>query len=186
MTAPPPGADQPAPTPWQQAQALYDAGKTHVEIRAALAAANVDAESIGVLLNSLPDAVMPSALPEAKLDLGVNPLAPGLFSVFELGLTGNPRITGRYWLVFGGVLGALTGLFMLVTALGTPRQKKPVTPRCSPHSTSCLGWGWCWPSPRSPEVSPCGRRPSPFAASNFICALIEKGTPDAKTTHARL
>ncbi len=105
-------------TPWQHAMALHSEGKTPAEIRAALTHAQLDPESVAVLLNALPDSRMPSVMPEAKLDLGVNPLAPRLFSIFELGLSGDPKTIGLYWLVFGGVLSVLLGVFMLLSVMG--------------------------------------------------------------------
>lgn len=119
MTPPPAGADpgRTPRSPWEHALELHTAGKTSVEIAAALAEAQLDAESIAVLINALPNARMPQALPEAKLDLGVNPLAPGLFSIFELGLQGSPRLIGLYWLAFGGGLAGVVGIFMLLSLL---------------------------------------------------------------------
>jgi len=124
MTPLPAGADPgpPARTPWEHALELHTAGKTSSEISAALSEAQLDAESIAVLINALPNGPMPHALPEANLDLGVNPLAPGLFSIFELGLNGPPRVTGLYWLAFGGGLAGVLGVFMLLSLLGDPES----------------------------------------------------------------
>ena len=106
----------------QLAQQLHAEGLSPQKVAAALAESGLDAEAVSVLINALPDARMPQALPEANLDVGVNPLAPGLFSLFELGLSGAPRTIGTYWLAFGAVLGVVVGLFVLVTALSDPNE----------------------------------------------------------------
>ncbi len=119
MTAPTGADDASAPerTPWQHAQQLLTEGNTPLQIAQALAQTGLDAESVRVLINALPGARMPQALPEANLDLSVNPLAPSHFSLFELGLRGDPRTIGLYWVAFGAVLAALLGLLTLVGAL---------------------------------------------------------------------
>ena len=51
--------------------------------------------------------------------MGKNPLAPNMFTISHLGLTGPPRVVGTYWIAFGAVLFVLFGL-LLVTAEVNP------------------------------------------------------------------
>ncbi len=99
--------DAPATPPgtlFERARAMIEAGAPSDEVKTMLASNGLDEESVRVLLNSLPGAKLPSALPEANVSLTTNPLAPDLFSFTELGLTGDPATVGLYWLTFSGVL----------------------------------------------------------------------------------
>ena len=119
MTAPQGEGEAASPerTPWAHALALHTEGKTPHHIAEALAETGLDAESVRVVLNALPNARMPQALPEANLDLSVNALAPNHFSLLDLGLQGEPRTIGLYWLAFGLVLGVAMGALLLAGAL---------------------------------------------------------------------
>jgi len=105
-------ADPPAGTPFAEAQALQAQGKTREQIVEALKAKGVDAESARIVVNSLPGAPMPPALPEATFSMPTNPLAPQTFAVSDLGLSGDARTVGLYWVAFGVVLCILSGLTM--------------------------------------------------------------------------
>lgn len=105
-------AEPPAGTPFAQAQALQALGKSREEIVELLKAKGVDAESARVVVNSLPGAPMPQALPEATFSMPTNPLAPQTVALSDLGLSGDPRTVGLYWVAFGVVLCLLSGLTM--------------------------------------------------------------------------
>ncbi len=107
----------PSRTPWEVARALHAEGKSRAEIAKALADQALDPESMTVLLNALPDGPAPHALPAPNLELRIDPLAPRLLSLTELGLAGDARTTGLYWLAFGGVLALVVGLVLGVTAV---------------------------------------------------------------------
>lgn len=94
----------PTGTLFDRARAMVEAGSPPPDVKAMLTSNGLDEESARVLLNSLPGAKLPSALPEANVSLTTNPLAPDLFSFTELGLTGDPATVGLYWLTFSGVL----------------------------------------------------------------------------------
>jgi hypothetical protein len=106
---PPPGE-----TPFDEAVRRHTQGESAEGIRAALRARGLDAESVQVLVNSLPGAPVPAELPEATVSLTTNPLAPGLFSVTELGLSGDSRVVGAYWLTFGLALLVVVCLVLFV------------------------------------------------------------------------
>ncbi|MCU0697254.1 MAG: hypothetical protein MUC96_12070 [Myxococcaceae bacterium] len=101
-------------TPFDEALRRHGLGQSREIIRAALRERGLDDESARVLVNSLPGAPVPSDLPEANVSLTTNPLAPGLFSVTELGLTGDALVVGAYWLVFGLALLVVVCLVLFV------------------------------------------------------------------------
>lgn len=88
---------------FEQATRLKASGKSLAEVKAELVASGIDEESAQIAVNALPGAE-PAALPQANLSLTTNALAPNLFSVTELGLSGDDRIVGWYWLTFGLVV----------------------------------------------------------------------------------
>lgn len=101
------------PSLFIRAQALLAKGVARADILAQLKAQGVDDESAKVVVNSLPGAPMPSKLPEASLELGINPLTPKTVTLSDLGLQGEPRVVGVYWIAFGVVLILLAGLALL-------------------------------------------------------------------------
>lgn len=106
-SAPPgeqPRESSPNGTLFERARAMVESGSTTDDVKTMLAASGLDDESVRVLLNSLPNAKVPAALPEPNVSLTTNPFAPDLFSLTELGLTGDPATVGLYWLVFSAVL----------------------------------------------------------------------------------
>lgn len=103
-----------AMTPYGQAMALFAAGKKRDEILAALKGQSLDDESIAVVLNSLPDAVQPSKLPEVNFDQGTNALSPEVLSVLNLGIEGSPVTVAMYWFAFGAILAFFVSLILLV------------------------------------------------------------------------
>jgi len=101
------------------AQRLHAEGKSRSDILAELSAQGLDEESARILLNTLPGAPERHDLPEANLDMGKNPLAPSMFTLSHLGLSGPPRMVGIYWIAFGAVAFVLLGL-LLITAEVNP------------------------------------------------------------------
>jgi hypothetical protein len=101
-------------TPYDEAVRRHGQGESPEHIRAAMLARGLDAESAQVLVNSLPGAPTPAELPEATVSLTTNPLAPGLFSVTELGLSGDSVVVGTYWLTFGLALLVVVCLVLFV------------------------------------------------------------------------
>lgn len=77
-------------------------------------ARGLDEESARVLVNSLPGARLPSMLPEATVSLSTNALAPDLFTLGELGLSGDAATVGLYWVVFAAVLLVVVLLVLFV------------------------------------------------------------------------
>lgn len=94
--------EPPAASSYEQARALLERGQSLEEVKQALQQSGLDEESVRILLNSLPGAPQPAALPEPNVSLSTNALAPDLFSLGELGLSGDPVTVGLYWLVFSG------------------------------------------------------------------------------------
>jgi hypothetical protein len=108
---------EPAPSPespFDEARRLQEMGQPPEAVRAALRSRGLDEEAVQVVCNSLPGAPLPSELPEATVSLSTNALEPGLFSVTELGLSGNPLVVGAYWLTFGLVLLVVVSLVLFV------------------------------------------------------------------------
>lgn len=99
------GATAPASvTTFEQARLLTERGRSPAEVKQALIDGGLDEESARVVVNSLPGAPQPSVLPEPTVSLSTNALAPDLFSLGELGLSGDPVTVGQYWMAFSGVL----------------------------------------------------------------------------------
>lgn len=92
------------PSTFEFARDQLAAGRSPAEVKQALIARGLDEESARVLVNSLPGARLPSELPEANVSLSTNALAPDLFTLGELGLSGDAAMVGLYWVVFGAVL----------------------------------------------------------------------------------
>lgn len=99
--SPPPNAE---PATFEFASAQLAAGRTEQEVKQALMARGLDEESARILVNSLPGARLPAPLPEPTVSLSTNALAPDLFTLGELGLSGDSATVGLYWLSFSGVL----------------------------------------------------------------------------------
>ena len=118
-------SDQPEPpatpvtpqTPWQRALAMSEQGASAGDIAVALTADGLDAESVRVVVNSLPNAPPPPTLPSARVDFSTNLLAPNTVALFELGLEGDRNTVGLYWMAFGGVLTLMSaGFWALMNA----------------------------------------------------------------------
>lgn len=92
------------PATFEFARDQLAAGRSPAEVKQALIARGLDEESARVLVNSLPGARLPAALPEANVSLSTNALAPDLFTFGELGLSGDAATVGLYWVVFAAVL----------------------------------------------------------------------------------
>ncbi len=101
-------------TPFDEARRRHAQGEAPDGIAAALRARGLDDESARVLVNSLPGARVPSQLPEANVSLTTNPLAPGLFSLTELGLSGDDAVVGAYWLTLGLGLAVVVSLVLFL------------------------------------------------------------------------
>jgi hypothetical protein len=99
---------------FEQARTLLEQGRSELEVKQMLMGLGLDEESARVLVNSLPGAIHPSALPEPTVSLSTNALVPDLFSLGELGLSGDPATVGLYWLVFSVVLLAVLLFVMFV------------------------------------------------------------------------
>ncbi|MCA2977860.1 MAG: hypothetical protein INH41_13920 [Myxococcaceae bacterium] len=110
MELPPPAPE----TPFEEARRRQAAGERPDAIAAALRSRGLDDESARVLVNSLPGARVPSQLPEANVSLTTNPLAPGLFSLSELGLSGDDVVVGAYWLTFGLALAVVVSVVLFL------------------------------------------------------------------------
>jgi hypothetical protein len=101
---------------FESARKMFESGRSAVEVKKALMDGGLDEESARVVVNSLPGAVQPSTLPEPTMSLSTNALAPDLFSLGELGLSGDPMTVGLYWVVFSAVL-LVVLLFVLFVPL---------------------------------------------------------------------
>lgn len=103
-TETPDASSVPTPTTFENARRMVESGRTVVEVKKALMDGGLDEESARVVVNSLPGAIQPSTLPEPTMSLSTNALAPDLFSLGELGLSGDSMTVGLYWLAFSAVL----------------------------------------------------------------------------------
>lgn len=102
--APAPGEAPPsAPSPFERARAWHAEGQSRADIARRLAG-ELDEDSLKVVLNTLPGAPLPHALPEARFDTSTNALAPGALSFLDFGLSGERRIVAGYWLALGSLL----------------------------------------------------------------------------------
>lgn len=97
-----------AETLYARAMGMQSDHLTRAEMVAALTALGHDAESITLVLNSLPGATPESKLLELRLDQSVNPIAPGLLSFTEMGLEGDRRTVALYWATLGVALNVFT------------------------------------------------------------------------------
>lgn len=97
-----------------QALALYEQKLTRPQIAVELVRRGADAESVQVVLNTLPGTPQPHALPEVNFDQSVNPLSPQLLSLMDMGLKGDRLTVALYWLTFGGVLAAFITIVLMV------------------------------------------------------------------------
>ncbi|MFT3712663.1 MAG: hypothetical protein QM817_33860 [Archangium sp.] len=115
----------PAPTPeapilgtaYDQVQKLKADGVSREEIIEKMKAAGHDDESAKVLVNSVMGA-MPSDLPSAQLSPGTNALAPSVFALSDIGLTGPSHVVGLYWMGFGAAILIALALASLMTSAG--------------------------------------------------------------------
>jgi hypothetical protein len=102
-----------SPVPWNELKAWDSERLSRDTMVERLKQRGLTDESIQVLLNALPSASAPPAVPDLKLDWSQNALAPASLSVFELGLSGGKRTIALYWLVFGSVLFTLSASLRL-------------------------------------------------------------------------
>lgn len=118
--APHPAPAAPVGTHWDLVNRLKTEGASREVVLEKLKGLGLDDESAKVLVNSVMGA-MPADLPSAQLTGGTNVLAPGSFTLSDIGLTGHPTVVGLYWMGFGAaILLALgIGALMSVTELVT-------------------------------------------------------------------
>lgn len=109
-----------------------------------LKADGLDEESALVLINSVMGA-MPSELPSAQLSVGRNVLAPGTFSLSDLGLTGPAHIVGLYWMGFGAAILLALGVAAILTLTGLADVPDAVAYYAvrlgGVASMACVAWG---------------------------------------------
>ena len=144
----PPESNQ-APTPegstnWDLVKRLKADGVPREQMLEKLKATGLDDESAKVLINSVVGA-MPADLPNAQLSPGTNILAPGMFTLSDIGLTGPPATVGLYWMGFGAAILLALGLgFIMTEMLGKelPEDVGFYALRVGGFlSMSCVGWG---------------------------------------------
>lgn len=112
-----PEASAPVGTAYEQVQKLKADGATREQIIEKLKAGGHDDESAKVLVNSVMGA-MPSELPSAQLSPGTNALAPSVFALSDIGLTGPSHVVGLYWMGFGAAILVALALGAMMTAVG--------------------------------------------------------------------
>lgn len=113
-------ADQPAPLEGSAAWTLVHKLKTEgvsredaiTKLKEQL---SLDDESAKVMVNAVMGA-LPSELPSAQLTGGTNALAPGVFTLSDIGLTGPSHIVGMYWMGFGVAILVALMLGTMMTA----------------------------------------------------------------------
>lgn len=141
-TTPAPAA--PVGTHWDLVNRLKAEGASREVMLEKLKALGLDEESAKVLVNAA-TGVMPADLPSAQLTGGTNVLAPGSFTLSDIGLTGHPTVVGLYWMGFGAaILLALgIGTLMNVTGLVTvPEEVSFLSLRLGGIAAmSFVGWG---------------------------------------------
>lgn len=108
---------QPDGTRYERVQQWKTQGLGRPEMLKKLKADGLDDESALVLINSVIGA-MPSDLPTAQLSPGRNALAPSVFTLSDIGLTGPSHVVGMYWIGFGAAILLALGLGALMSATG--------------------------------------------------------------------
>lgn len=139
---------EPAPnangTAYEQVQKLKSEGKTREEILVVLKGMGHDDEGAKVLVNSVMGA-MPAEIPSAQLSPGTNALAPTVFSLSDIGLTGPSHIIGLYWIGFGGAILVALGLASAMNMAGFAKLPDDVAyyglRLGSVASMACVAWG---------------------------------------------
>lgn len=75
------------------------------------------AESVQVLVNTLPPGPRTSPLRDTTVEVNLDPtthaLTPRLYTFFDLGLSGDRATVALYWLTFGISLGVITTIVLL-------------------------------------------------------------------------
>ena len=115
-TAAPAVDETPNGTSWDLVKRFKSEGVPREEMLTRLKATGLDEESAQVLINSVVGA-MPSDLPDAQLSPGTNVLAPSVFTLSDIGLTGPPTTVGLYWMGFGAAILLALGLGFIMTEM---------------------------------------------------------------------
>lgn len=116
-SAPEASASRPPGTAWELVRRLKSEGATREVMLAKLKETGLGDEEAKVLVNSVAGA-LPAELPSAQLTGGNDLLAPSVFTLSDIGLTGPPTLVGLYWMGFGVAILIALGLGWLLTAAG--------------------------------------------------------------------
>lgn len=131
-------------TNYDLVQKLKADGATREQAIEKLKATGLDDESAKVLVNSVMGA-LPVDLPSAQLTPGTNALAPNVFTLSDIGLTGPAHVVGLYWMGFGVALFLALGLGTMMTVTGLVQLPELVGEYAlrlgSLLGFVCLGWG---------------------------------------------
>lgn len=144
-------ADQTAPaaapangTAYEQVQKLKAEGKSREDIITVLKGQGHDDEAARVLVNSVMGA-MPPELPSAQLSPGTNALAPSVFTLSDIGLSGPSHVVGIYWMGFGAAILLALGLAGLMNMAGFAKVPDSVAyyglRLGGVLSMACVAWG---------------------------------------------
>jgi hypothetical protein len=139
-------AVEPTPngTSWDLVKRFKSEGVSREDMLTRLKATGLDEESAKVLINSV-IGQMPADLPDAQLSPGTNVLAPSVFTLSDIGLTGPPTTVGLYWMGFGAAILLALGLgFIMTEMLGKelPEDVGFYALRLGGFvSMCCVGWG---------------------------------------------
>ena len=140
----PPVEATPNGTSWDLVKRFKDEGVSREDMLTRLKATGLDEESAKVLINSVVGQ-MPVDLPDAQLSPGTNVLAPSVFTLSDIGLTGPPTTVGLYWMGFGAAILLALGLgFIMTEMLGKelPEDVGFYALRLGGFvSMCCVGWG---------------------------------------------
>ena len=143
-TGPLPAEPTPSGTSWDLVKRFKDEGVSREDMLTRLKATGLDEESAKVLINSVVGQ-MPVDLPDAQLSPGTNVLAPSVFTLSDIGLTGPPTTVGLYWMGFGAAILLALGLgFIMTEMLGKelPEDVGFYALRLGGFvSMCCVGWG---------------------------------------------
>ncbi|MBL8913331.1 MAG: hypothetical protein JNM17_21720 [Archangium sp.] len=131
-------------TAYEQVQKLKADGKTREEILTVLKGQGHDDEAAKVLVNSVMGA-MPAELPSAQLSPGTNALAPSVFSLSDIGLTGPSHVIGLYWIGFGAAILLALGIASVMNMAGFAKVPDDVAyyglRLGGVLSMTCVAWG---------------------------------------------
>ncbi len=131
-------------TNWDLVKRLKAEGVTPADAVARLKATGLDDESAKVLVNSVMGA-MPTDIPSAQLTPGTNILAPAVFTLSDIGLTGSPTVVGVYWIGFGAAILLALGVGFMMTATDLVKLPDDVgyyaVRLCGVASMTCIAWG---------------------------------------------